>query len=206
MGTQGSRGEVGVPFPHGSRLLSTPYRGMPGPPWPHQRSSVQSQCMFFVLLSHCSSNVCVEVVAFGAGLMLWLLPLQNASFDGPELAVNASVQPQTKTDRKLTLQRAALGAQLTSASGACRLRASTYRGWTKVLSLCMDWGTDVVPRGTRPRFGPGLACCPASGGRQGFIGSRSCCPKRPAKNKRCPGLDPGSHGACWPACFGQVLG
>ena len=81
--------------------------------------------MFFVLLSHCSSNVCVEVVAFGAGLMLWLLPLQNASFDGPELAVNASLQPQTKTDRKLTLQRAALGAQLTSASGACRLRAST---------------------------------------------------------------------------------
>ncbi len=104
------------------------------------------------------------------------------------------------------LQRPSLAAQLAFASGAAGLRALSHRGWTKVLSLLMDWGTNDASRGTRPLFSPGLACCPVSEGCQGFIGSRSCCPKRPAKNKRCPGLDPGSHGACCPACFGQVLG
>ena len=113
---------------------------MPGPPWPDQRSLVWSEITFFALLSQCHSNLCLEVVAFGASLMLWLLPLQTASFDGPELAVNASVQAQTKTDRQLTLQREALGAQLTFASGACRLRASSHRGLTKVHGACMEVG------------------------------------------------------------------
>jgi hypothetical protein len=176
------------------------------PPWPDPKSPIRAKCTCFVLLSLGNSNFCVEVVAICGGLMLWLPFLQTVSFEGPELAVNASVQPQTKTDRMLTLQRAAVGAQLILASGAGRLRAPKHRGWTKQLSLLMDWGTDAVLRGTRPLSARGMACCPASGGLQGFIGSRSCCPKRPAKKQRGPGLDPGSHGACWAACFGKVLG
>jgi len=143
---------MGSHFLHGSELLSTPYAGVRGPPWPDPKSPDRAKCTCFVLLSLGSSTFCVEVVAFCGGLMLWLPFLQTASFEGPDLAVNASVQPQTKTDRMLTLQRAAVGAELILASGAGRLRAPKHRGWTTVLSLVMEWGTDAALRGTRPLF------------------------------------------------------
>ena len=106
-----------------------------------------------------------------ANLMLWLKLRQTGDFDGPELAVNASVQPQTKTGGQLTLWRALPGAQLTSASGVCRQRASPHRGWKKVLSLLMEWDPNDASRGTRLSFSPGLASCWASGGVQSSVGS-----------------------------------
>ena len=104
------------------------------------------------------------------------------------------------------LQRSTPGAQLTSASGVCRLRAPIHRGWTKLLSVLMEWDPSDASWGTRPPSAPGVAGFLATGGRRRSIGLRATRPRRVAQKQRGLGVDPGSVGACGPACVGQVLG